>query len=257
MSSRQPYNKRSRNEQPAFASTEGPQPRKIRNITSEADRAELERHYTFVPPESKTWQDRMVAHYHSHLYKEYVLADLRRPGQVGLRWRTEQEVTAGRGKITCGNKHCPGGPSESASSLSSYYKSSLPANEDEELRLLAKVPHGLGLHDYEVPFTYNEHGVSKTELVKLRLCLQCAPLLFQKRGGGALEARKVRADVSSAVHNGGAEEASSKDDGNSSVPEPTEKSTTRKRRDSEASDDDNSRTRHRHSKHKKRKKRRK
>jgi len=55
---------------------------------SNADRAELERHYTFLPKKYQIdkWQDRMVQQYHSHLYKEYVLADLttRPVGQVGL-----------------------------------------------------------------------------------------------------------------------------------------------------------------------------
>ena len=56
--------------------------RKVKHIVSNADRAELERHYTFLPEKDQIdkWQDRMV-----HLYKEYVLADLTtRPGQVGL-----------------------------------------------------------------------------------------------------------------------------------------------------------------------------
>jgi protein FRA10AC1 len=142
----------------------------------------------------------MVKHYHSHLYKEYVLADLTRPGQVGLRWRTEQEVQSGRGNATCGNKHCHArlekkDPQSSSSSLlANYYQSSLPSSEEGEKRLLENLPHGVGLHDYEVPFTYTEHGQTKTELVKLRLCLHCAPLLYASRGGeGMLDARKARA----------------------------------------------------------------
>jgi protein FRA10AC1 len=170
-------------------------------VTSAADHEELKQHYTFVPEAASgtTWQQRMVKHYHSHLYKEYVLADLTRPGQVGLRWRTEQEVQNGRGHTTCGNKHCPAGlakkdPQSSSSLLATYYQSSRTSSVEEEKRLLEKIPHGLGLHDYEVPFTYTEHGQIKTELVKLRLCLQCAPLLFASRGGeGVLEARKARA----------------------------------------------------------------
>ena len=58
-----------------------------------------------------TWQQRMVQHYHSHLYKEYVLADLSHvlsKGKVGLRWRTENEVFSGRGFRTCGNLKCEG-----------------------------------------------------------------------------------------------------------------------------------------------------
>jgi len=60
---------------------------------------------------------------------------------------------------------------------------------------LNQVSHGLELYDYEVPFTYEEHRGIKTELVKLRrLCLRCAPLLFQKKKDQAkqLHARKSR-----------------------------------------------------------------
>jgi protein FRA10AC1 len=89
-----------------------------------------------------SWQDRMVRHYHEGLYKEYALADLSCPGRLGLRWRTKQEVIDGRGDQSCGNKRC------------------------------------LGLEDLstlEVPFAYQEAGVAKKELVKLRLCPACVP----------------------------------------------------------------------------------
>jgi protein FRA10AC1 len=46
---------------------------------------------------------------------------------------------------------------------------------------LADVPHGIGLHDYEVDFAYVEGNARKRELVKVRLCLRCAPLLFVAR----------------------------------------------------------------------------
>ena len=74
--------------------------------------------------------------------------------------------------------------------------------ERREERRLSKVPHGLGLHDYEVDFAYRERGERKRELVKARLCLRCAPLLFASklskeggRGGGnapAVAAREAR-----------------------------------------------------------------
>lgn len=199
--------KRDRNPSPPSFSqrqvVEESKPRKVRQVTSAADHAELEKHYSFLPSNNsttETYQDRMVKHYHSHLYKEYVLADLTtRPGQVGLRWRTAEEVKRGKGNATCGNKHCPSYASPSqiqnTDSLREYYTQQSETNEEEELLLLAKVSHGLGLHDYEVPFTYQEHGDSKTELVKLRLCLRCAPLLFQKKDSSvdsSLEARRAR-----------------------------------------------------------------
>ena len=45
---------------------------------------------------------------HFPVFKEYCLADLSqyRDGRVGLRWRTEAEVKAGKGQFSCGNKRC-------------------------------------------------------------------------------------------------------------------------------------------------------
>jgi len=88
------------------------------------DYDELRAHYLFVLPYNEdddltnsreyglTWQERMVKAYHTGLYKEYVLADLSRVreiGKVGLRWRTEGEVSCGRGFRCCGNLACRGG----------------------------------------------------------------------------------------------------------------------------------------------------
>lgn len=123
---------------------------KPRNIISEADRAVLAEKYEFVPPEDKkptTWQDRMVERYHAGLYKEFALADLSRPGKLGLRWRTQQEVVQGRGEKSCGNKRCQ---------------------------------FSTNLVTLEVPFSYVEGGVAKKELVKLKLCPSCRPLVEKK-----------------------------------------------------------------------------
>jgi protein FRA10AC1 len=143
---------------------------KVKNIVSLADHAELEKAYSFVPPSSSigndnnnhalsgsksnggggnnTWQERMVQRYHEGLYKEYALADLSRPGQLGLRWRTKQEVVDGRGEQSCGNKIC---------------------RIQNDLITL------------EVPFSYQERGVAKKELVKLRLCPVCRPMVNNSR----------------------------------------------------------------------------
>ena len=92
-----------------------------------SDYDELRAHYQFVLPtdndddannngnndnnqrRSTTWQQRMVQHYHNHLYKEFVLADLSKVydnGKIGLRWRTSNEVANGRGFRCCGNLMC-------------------------------------------------------------------------------------------------------------------------------------------------------
>mmetsp|Transcript_6588 Transcript_6588/g.9611 ORF Transcript_6588/g.9611 Transcript_6588/m.9611 type:complete len:223 (-) Transcript_6588:635-1303(-) len=177
-----------------------------KNICTSADFEELRKAYRFVPEQNKstkksTWQERMVQHYHSRLFKEYAIADLSRykQGAVGLRWRTEKEVVQGKGHFSCGNKHCPvyhansyaGTNHDNILLLKQYYATSLnfpgglskdrdeqQLREKEEISLLKKLSHGIGLYSYEVNFAYKEDGHHKNELVKLRLCLRCAPLLF-------------------------------------------------------------------------------
>ncbi|KAL7523496.1 hypothetical protein ACHAXR_000208, partial [Thalassiosira sp. AJA248-18] len=86
-----------------------------------------------------TWQERMVQHYHSHLYKEYVLADLSRVtatttsgGKVGLRWRTEKEVANGRGFRCCGNLMCEQGVGVSGVGVSGCASFNSKKSSDEE-----------------------------------------------------------------------------------------------------------------------------
>jgi len=226
-----------------------PRERKLRNVCTASDYEELREAYRFVPeaPASagttsaahtqsadstaSTWQSRMARRYESHLYREFVLADLTRyqSGQVGLRWRTRDEVSCGKGFDTCGNKHCSsyGGSGTrdieaarraSRSRMSEdfarrYYlnarkrpgeaiatKHSQRGSEDEEeeeMAALSQLSCGCGLADYEVPFSYVEQEEQKAELVKLRLCLRCAPMLFFGRGG-ALGAKMARERLSSA-----------------------------------------------------------
>jgi hypothetical protein len=168
--------------------------RKRRSVATDADRAELERHYRFVPEplssssskEQGTWQDRMVQHYHQHLYKEYVLADLRfvSEKQLGLRWRTGTEVAHGKGSTSCGNKHCPSHQSEFSNDneikIHAAIEQCKPNStaEIEERKRLVALKFGDDQVNFEVPFSYQEGTESKMELVKLRLCAKCAPLLF-------------------------------------------------------------------------------
>lgn len=64
----------------------------------------------------------------------------------------------------------------------------LKDRERAEQKRLSRLPPGTGLHDYEVDFAYAERGIKKRELVKVRLCLRCAPLLFlaKENAGGAM-----------------------------------------------------------------------
>ena len=262
-------------------------------LATPSDWEQLRAHFQFVLPTDddnnddinknqkygSNWQERMVKHYHTHLYKEYVLADLSRVldiGKIGLRWRTEKEVADGRGFRCCGNLMCNKGssssnntsarnkdnaqdqeaytsavkrhmgiavpenggkvplgvllPTESTTSdaLEAYlqscademmnqiqhehkkkkkkhshdhkskkhkreHHSSLKEQENNEVVRLESLPYGVGLHDYEVDFVYVEQQVKKRELVKVRLCLRCAPLLFIADKKGRSSDRKAPA----------------------------------------------------------------
>lgn len=167
--------------------------------TDAAECAELARHYQFVPAAppppggdgratttTTTWQERMVRHYHQHLYKEYVLADLRcaSEGRLGLRWRTAPEVAQGKGSRTCGNKHCPSHTRPCDKDLPPAIAANEPSSKREraERQRLLQMSYGDDQTEFEVPFSYHEHGHEKTELVKLRLCAKCAPLLCLSKG---------------------------------------------------------------------------
>lgn len=141
---------------------------KVKNVVSASDRAAVRKHYTFLPTERNdrngdfehgscrertssndgSWQHRMVEKYHDHLFKEFALADLSVPGKIGLRWRTREEVLNGRGDRNCGNNRCK-------------------FNRDDDHSLIT----------LEVPFSYCELGERKKELVKVKLCRSCRPLL--------------------------------------------------------------------------------
>lgn len=179
---------------------------------------------------TSTWQERMARKYERELYREYVLADLtrvhlHRDGPIGLRWRTKAEVLQGKGESSCGNKHCPSYNMHAPPNLERpagvfdfgdrNIESAAIVMQDEEDRLSC-VEYGRGLHSYEVLFAYQEEGknlkragsssagvdateaktkvVQKNELVKLCLCLRCAPLLFYHKGW-VLGAKRARGEV--------------------------------------------------------------
>lgn len=190
---------------------EAPPPR-VKNIVSEADRQALEESYSFLPPARATnnnndnnhqnrndasagssWQDRMVRNYHDHLYKEFALTDLSRgAGRIGLRWRTQQEVKDGRGEITCGNKHCVHSKNYSSTTLQS-------------------------LTTLEVPFAYEERGEKKKELVKLRLCSNCLPLVSTSKQRPASAGTATTRDKQSRVDDEKEQDSSSSSSGSSTA----------------------------------------
>lgn len=136
----------------------------MKNVVTDADQAILEEKYEFIPAKKKpiSWQDRMVEKYQNGLYKEYTLADLSQPGKVGLRWRTKKEVLEGIGERTCGNKACMA-----------------------TARLIT----------LRVPFAYVEQGVSKMDIVKLRLCPKCEPLVNKKKPRKGIQPISKRAEI--------------------------------------------------------------
>ena len=85
-----------------------------------------------------------------HDSNRYAIVDLsmHTSGKIGLRWRTESEVVSGRGQFTCASKHCQS---------------------------------DFNLHSYEVPFEYYEKAIKKNELVKVRVCIDCAKKLFYEK----------------------------------------------------------------------------
>ena len=107
------------------------------------------------------WRVRMARSHYNRLYKEFALADMSRAesGALGLRWRVEAEVLSGKGQSVCGSLNCSGSD---------------------------------GLTTFEVPFKYAEGGLVKCELVKLRLCITCGPILedIRKRSNKAKEGHR-------------------------------------------------------------------
>ena len=93
---------------------------------------------------------KLAKRYESGLYKEYCVCDLSRykTGQVGLRWRSEKEVRAGKGEQSCGSVHC-----ESTGELAAF----------------------------ELDFNYRENNEQKRALVKVRLCPDCATKLKKSK----------------------------------------------------------------------------
>jgi protein FRA10AC1 len=71
--------------------------------------------------------------------------------------------------------------------------------EREERTRLSNVQHGIGLHDYEVDFGYTECGIQKREMVKVRLCLRCAPLLFVAQNNSNCSSSSSRSSGSSVI----------------------------------------------------------
>jgi len=129
----------------------------------DTDEGALAREYRFVRDEEEDarrggeWAVRLAKRYADALYKTFCVCDLSRASErerdgrakVGMRWRTEAEVRSGKGQLTCGERRC-----------------------DETA----------GLRTFECHFRYAEHGETKSALVKVRVCRECAKKLGEGSG---------------------------------------------------------------------------
>ncbi|KAH7930152.1 hypothetical protein BV22DRAFT_1028654 [Leucogyrophana mollusca] len=106
------------------------------------------------PSTSTSWNDQLAQKYYDSLYREFAVCDLKhyKSGNFALRWRTESEVLSGTGESTCANIRCTHHP-------------------------VSSVP----LSTLELPFAYEEHGATKSALVKVALCSKCVRKLMWKR----------------------------------------------------------------------------
>ncbi|KAJ7300138.1 hypothetical protein O6H91_Y063400 [Diphasiastrum complanatum] len=77
------------------------------NYPLKTDQDTLRETYRFIRSEEddleRSWEQRLAKRYHDKLFKEYCIADMSRhkENKVGLRWRSEKEVTSGKGLISC------------------------------------------------------------------------------------------------------------------------------------------------------------
>lgn len=127
----------------------------------------LEAHHRFLredsPSATPTDEERALAkRYYDKLYKDTAVVELGRWRErlVALRWRTREEVLAGKGERVCARLGCERGAEDE--------------NEEGE-------DGGTGrrksLREFEMNFEYREEGRTKNALVKVRVCRRCAKKL--------------------------------------------------------------------------------
>lgn len=92
--------------------------------------------------------------------------------KIALRWRTAPEVVNGIGETTCASLRC------------AYHQpiasGSTPRHGDGEFR-----DEGVSMPPliaYELPFVYQEAGVRKEALVKVKVCSKCSKKLLWGHG---------------------------------------------------------------------------
>ncbi|GAA5956872.1 hypothetical protein JCM21900_006277 [Sporobolomyces salmonicolor] len=122
-----------------------------------------------VDPSTLSWEDQLAAKYYDSLFKEFAIVNLKhyKTGAIALRWRTEDELLAGIGHLTCASLRCRfHAPS---SSLLSEVEASGGIDPDSTAPLVET-----RLEETEMNFGYVEGGERKSTLVKVVLCGECA-----------------------------------------------------------------------------------
>ena len=155
------------------------------------------------------WGRRLAKKYYDSLFREFAICDLSRytENKVAMRWRTEGEVIEGRGQLTCGEKRCS---------------------------------QSCDLKTWEVNFRYEEQGVSKNALVKLRLCPACSSMLNWKEKRKQVKRKKhkkrkkSRRDVHHKKERKEERERESSSSSSSSSPSDASSGEGEERRDSQA-----------------------
>jgi protein FRA10AC1 len=168
--------------------------------------------------QATSWNDQLAAKYYSSLFREFAVCDLKHyksgnvrytimheiraanlPLKFALRWRTESEVLSGAGETTCGNTRCE-------------HHASPPSPKQRE-----HAP-SVRLTSLELPFVYEEHGETKSALVKAVLCQRCLKKLMWKREkekGGLVETggRNSRTRTTEAAAQMGSDERQDRGEG--------------------------------------------
>ena len=117
------------------------------------------------------YERKLARKYYDKLYRSIVLVKFdERTGKVGMRWRSEKEVLAGKGDVTCGDTSCK--------------KSG-------------------DLQTFEVNFGYVENREKKNALVKVKLCRACAPMLQSSSSSSSKKKKRKHSGGDGAATNSG------------------------------------------------------
>lgn len=107
--------------------------------------------------------------------------------KIAMRWRTKEEVLAGKGQFSCANLSC------------GNCESTLDEDPDD----VAERGDGQGLRGFELMFEYVERDEKKSALVKVRVCDECTAKLRHIQGSGVLKERRKKLRDSRSHHRSG------------------------------------------------------